>query len=105
MAMLREECVAAMWFCWSDGMVDGMGLFDKQGSAKPELFAMQGVLMPSIEDLDGRLRGEEQRNKWLVEWLWRFGDGATTEALRSHARRLASACDPGEGARPADPNV
>jgi hypothetical protein len=25
-AMLRAECVASAWFCWSDGMVPGFGL-------------------------------------------------------------------------------
>jgi hypothetical protein len=35
--MLQVEADAAMWFCWSSGMVSNMGLVDAQGKPTPAL--------------------------------------------------------------------
>jgi hypothetical protein len=35
--MLQAETDAAIWFCWSSGMVDGFGLVDAQGKPTPAL--------------------------------------------------------------------
>lgn len=41
-AMLDDETLRSAWFCWSDGMVDGMGLVDSGGQAKEEYNALLG---------------------------------------------------------------
>ena len=28
------------WFCWTDAMVEGFGLFDKHGGPKPEYYSL-----------------------------------------------------------------
>lgn len=43
--MLSQTTLAAAFFCWSDGMVDGFGLVDRRGNPKHELGAMQAALM------------------------------------------------------------
>lgn len=48
--------------------------------------------------LEERIKAEEQRNAWLVEWLWRFGNDPKFKDtdLGYHARRLAVACAGGD---------
>lgn len=47
-----------------------------------------------IRQLESRMDAEEQRNQYLVAWLWEFGNTSETGLLPADARRLALACDP-----------
>jgi hypothetical protein len=35
LSILGAQAEAAFWFCWSDGMVAGLGLVDEHGERKP----------------------------------------------------------------------
>ncbi len=48
----------------------------------------------TIQDLQNRMKAEEQRNQYIVAWLWEFGNTFDHPTLASEARRLALACDP-----------
>lgn len=45
--MLEQMTQAAAWFCWSDGMVDGFGLIDRQGNPRAALSAIITALKPA----------------------------------------------------------
>lgn len=45
--MLEQMTQAAAWFCWSDGMVDGFGLIDRQGNPQASLSAIMTALKPA----------------------------------------------------------
>jgi hypothetical protein len=42
-----SKAEAAFWFCWSDGMVDGLGLLDAQGAEKMQYRTLTALQVPS----------------------------------------------------------
>jgi hypothetical protein len=42
-----SKAEAAFWFCWSDGMVEGLGLLDAQGAEKMQYRTLTALQVPS----------------------------------------------------------